>query len=441
MNGRSIYEFDVLAAECVGAPNVDGVHSIPSNVFSWLEEKCLRAEEGGSFLRIAQRRDRRVVQVTNYVGVIQAPDGFQIEVLPKVGKAIGGGVVEARKLLIDMLCCLNGFRHVQTESAKIAAARMPLLEVFIGEFLRTVEHVVKRGLRGDYSVHQENLFALRGKLHLGPHLRKNLCRADRFFVEYDEFSSNRPENRLLHSALRRVLAWSASQSSQQLARELAFVFGDVPVSADPGLDFQRVRLDRGMQSYANALAWARLILEETSPLTGVGKHRAPSLLFPMETLFEAFVAKHLGRRLVRPRTLKAQARSHHLVRHENQSWFQLRPDLLVRDGDKDQLVLDTKWKLLDGSKSSGTEKYGLSQADVYQLQSYGLNYLDGAGDVILIFPRTDSFHWPMSPFTFPKMEGLRLWVLPFCLKERRLFIPERASYTSWFMDMSDARVS
>ncbi|MCE5360429.1 5-methylcytosine restriction system specificity protein McrC [Candidatus Igneacidithiobacillus taiwanensis] len=36
---------------------------------------------------------------------------------------------------------------------------------------------------------------------------------------------------------------------------------------------------------------------DESPLTGAGAHRAPSLLFPMEAVFEAFVAKHLARQL------------------------------------------------------------------------------------------------------------------------------------------------
>ena len=191
------------------------------------------------------------------VGVIRAPNGFQIEVLPKVGKAIGGGAVEARQLLIEMLCCLQGFRHIQTDSAKISAARMPLLEVFIAEFLRAVKQIVKRGLRSDYSSRQDNLFALRGKLLMAPHLRQNLFRADRFFAEHDEFSIDRPENRLLHAALRRVLMLSASQTNQQLGRELAFVFADIPASAQPRIDFQRVRLDRGMGNYADTLEIGR----------------------------------------------------------------------------------------------------------------------------------------------------------------------------------------
>ena len=439
MNGLTIYEFDALAAAGPDFSGIDGVHLVPASVFGWLEEQCLRAADAGdaAWLRWAQRRGRRVIQVTSFVGVIRAPDGYQIEVLPKVGKAIGGGAVEARQLLIEMLCCLHGFRHVLTDSAKLSATRMPLLEIFISEFLRTVEHIVKRGLRSDYRQRQDNLFALRGKLLMSPHLRQNLFRADRFFTEHDEFSTDRPENRLLHAALRRVLLLTGTQANQQLARELDFVFADVPPSTQTRIDFQQVRLDRGMGYYTDALAWARLILDEESPLTGSGRHSAPSLLFPMEAVFEAYVAKHLPQQLTPPLILKTQARSHHLVRHREQNWFRLKPDLLIRDSDRDLLVLDTKWKLLDGLKANGTAKYGLSQGDFYQLQAYGLSYLDGASDVVLIYPRTDAFADPLPVFDFPKTSGMRLWVLPFCLKERRLKLPDSPGLLSIFFGQNN----
>lgn len=426
MNRLTIYEFDALAAAGSGVSDVEGLHRVPDRAYHWLEDRCLRAAEDGeaAWLRLAQRQGRRVVQVTSFVGVIRTPDGFQIEVLPKVGKAIGGGANEARQLLIEMLCCLRGFRHAQSDSARIAAARMPLLEVFIAEFLRSAERVVKRGLRGEYSSRRGNLFALRGKLLMASQLRQNLCRADRFFTEHDEFSTDRPENRLLHTALRRALMLTTSQASQQLARELQFVFANVPISTQPRSDFQQVRLDRGMDYYADALAWSRLILGEESPLTGEGGVQAPSLLFPMEAVFEAFVAKHLARQLVQPLRLKAQARSHHLVRHREQNWFRLRPDLLIRDATRDSLVLDTKWKLLDAGRANGTDKYGLSQSDFYQLWAYGQSYLDGHGDVVLIYPKTAVFNEPLPVFVFPKSVGLRLWVVPFCLRSRRLEVLE-----------------
>ena len=361
---------------------------------------------------------------------MQAPNGFQIEVLPRLGKAIVGGAVEARKLLIEMLCCLRQFRHIRADNARLLAERMPLLEVFLSEFLRSVAHVVKRGRRSSYSSRQDNLFALRGKLLIAQHLRANRHRADRFFTEHDEFRADRPENRLIHAALLSVLKLSFSSENQKLGQELRFVFTDVPPSQQPQLDFARVRLERGMDYYADALAWARLILNELAPVTGLGKHEAPSLLFPMQAVFEAFVAKHLKRQFAGGLRVDAQVRKEHLVLHREESWFRLQPDLLVRAGTENVLVLDSKWKLLDGARSSGSDKYGLSQSDFYQLHAYGQTYLNGRGDVVLIYPKSDAFSVPLETFEFLKTDVLRLWVLPFCLQTRRLVVPADAPFAS-----------
>lgn len=160
---------------------------------------------------------------------------------------------------------------------------------------------------------------------------------------------------------------------------------------------------------------------------------------PMEAVFEAYVAKHLARQLVHPLTLRTQAGSFSLVRHLEQDWFRLKPDLLVREAGKNQLVLDTKWKLLDDRKATGADKYGLDQGDFYQLHAYGQSYLDGHGDVVLIYPRTDAFDQPLPVFDFPESKGLRLWVLPFCLRERVLVLPTCGSLDVWH-DMSPYRL-
>lgn len=419
--GETIFEFDAVAPSGTGAE----VTEVPGEVYAWLEKTCLQTAENGeaAWLRLTQRRGRRVIQVTSFVGVMRSPSGFQLEVLPKLGRAIEGGPHEARQLLIDMLKCLPGFRHIRTDSAHLLATKMPLLEVFIAEFLSAVEHVVKRGLQRAYVPEQANQFTLRGKLQVSNQLRQNQHRPDRFFTDHDEFSPNRPENRLLHAALRVVLNTTTAAESQRLARELCFVFAEIPPSPQIQEDFLRVRLDRGMGHYANAIAWARLILRQESPITGAGKHDAPSLLFPMDALFEAFVAEHLASQLLPPHTLKTQARQHHLVRHQSQDWFRLRPDLLVHDAIEPRLVLDTKWKLIDGRKANGTDKYGLAQGDFYQLQAYGQSYLNGKGDVVLVYPQTEHFDQALPVFDLPHASGLRLWVVPFCLRHKTLKTP------------------
>jgi 5-methylcytosine-specific restriction enzyme subunit McrC len=435
------YEFDKLVSEDSRIHEADDLRVVPRRAFDWLDSCARRGTDLGqsTWVRPSRRRGCTAVELTNYVGVVRTPDGTQIEILPKVGKSKVGGEADARALLLDMLASLGEFRHIKNNNANLLSRKMALLEVFIGEFLLATQQIVKCGLRGDYSTRKGNVVALRGKLQIAMHLRNNLCRRDRFFSEFDEFSSDRPENRLVHSALRYVLSLTSWPSHQQLARELCFVFSEVPLSGLPAADFQRVRLDRGMRYYKNALDWARLILAGTSPLTGSGPNDTPSLLFPMESIFEAFVAKHIQRQLVQPFSLRTQVRSLSLVKHKKQDWFQLKPDLLVHGPGKSSIVLDTKWKLLDSSQADGARKYSLSQSDFYQMHAYGQNYLEGQGDVVLIYPKTDRFDCPLDVFTFPKSKGLRLWVLPFCLKNRVLLLPNCGSLSETFMDFRESK--
>jgi 5-methylcytosine-specific restriction enzyme subunit McrC len=428
MNSLTIFEFDKVVEAKAGAAGL----VVPKRVFAWLDTQSLRSDEDApGWLKPTQLNGQRAIQVTSYVGVIRAPCGFQIEVLPKTGRDTSPE--EARALLIEMLKCLAGFRHIKTANADLVAERMPLLEVFIQQFLMAVGSLIKRGLRSDYVTRQDNLFALRGRLLVARQISQNLVRRDRFFTEHDEFSQNRPENRLIHTALRYVLTLCRSQESQRVARELGFVFADVPLSVDVALDVQRIRLDRGMGYYESALDWAKLILQGLSPISGMGKHHTPSLLFPMEAVFEAYVEKHLARQLRDDFVLKAQASSQHLVAHDAQRWFRLKPDLLVKQKQTTRLVLDTKWKLLDSAKKNGREKYQLSQADFYQLYAYGHHYLDGNGDIVLIYPKTDAFAEPLPVFEFPKAHGMRLWVLPFCLKKRQLMLPASPAFDVTFI--------
>jgi len=122
-------------------------------------------------------------------------------------------------------------------------------------------------------------------------------------------------------------------------------------------------------------------------------------------LFEAFVARHLKRRSRHGLFVHAQARSEHLVEHQAQTRFELKPDLLVKDAPArlPVLLLDTKWKLLDSKKGNKREKYDLSEDDFYQLYAYGHQYLNNReGDLILMYPKTDDFEQPLPVFYFHK---------------------------------------
>ena len=78
--------------------------------------------------------------------------------------------------------------------------------------------------------------------------------------------------------------------------------------------------------------------------------------------------------------------------------------------------MDTKWKLLDASDHRN--KYGISQADMYQLYAYGHKYLKKSKPpkkLMLVYPKTDKFEKPLPVFEYE--EGLELDVVPFDLDE------------------------
>lgn len=99
--------------------------------------------------------------------------------------------------------------------------------------------------------------------------------------------------------------------------------------------------------------------------------------------------------------------------------FRLEPDFLIEQAVGKHWVLDTKWKRLDGSNRQN--KYGLSQADFYQLFAYGQRYLGGTGDMALIYPKWKQLNAPLPPFEFDN--ELRLHVLPFDLDTNELHLP------------------
>lgn len=402
---------------------------IPHSAFEYLEQ-CLAAQEAAvdaefdenidAFLRYKIHKRHKAIQVRNYVGVLQTPCGTQIEILPKIfsNPESDESLTATRSVLMNMLRCLRDSPFKSSGHAHIYDADMPLLEVYISQFLNLVNQLVKRGIRSDYIQVQKNAKFLKGRLMLSQQIRKNAFHQERFYIEYQEYQVNRPANRLIKTALAAVAKKTCNSRSQRLARELGFVFEEVPKSLDVDIDFQQVRTDRSMGYYKDVLAWCQLLLKGHGPTTSTGDFRTLSLLYPMERLFEDYVAHHLRKQLdslgFEVTSLKTKACSKYLVEeHAGKRMFNMKPDLIAMKGKEAVCVMDTKWKLLDTQDK--ISKYGISQSDMYQLYAYGHKYLKDSEqkELMLIYPATAAFNKPLPVFVYE--DGFRLRVVPFDL--------------------------
>lgn len=400
--------------------------SIPVSAFDWLCRESQRHRAGGAPL--VQMEDRRWLRLDNYVGVLESPCGTRIEILPK---HVHGetDVASARKVLVQML--RHGLRLPFRDTGPTALETFdaPVSEWIIQQFLLELDVLVRRGMRFDYRPVEEEVRFLRGRLRVGSQLRQPPARRHLFQVDHQVFDANRPENRLIASALGKVSSMTRDPVNWRLSHELEHQLADVPYSQDIAGDFRRWSSDRLMNHYRIIRPWCELILSDRNPVSVLGEWTGRSLLFPMEKVFECFVEACLRRRLPMGAKVTSQtARNRYLCRQGTRSMFQLRPDFLIEYSGTTWIV-DAKWKLLDAADP--TNNYGLSQADFYQLFAYGQRYLSGSGHMVLIFPRWDSFDAPLE--TFSLEDGLWLDAIPLNLDDGSLIggsLPSRDEITS-----------
>ncbi len=371
-----------------------------------------------------------VLQVRNYVGIISTPDGTQIEILPKTSDEglDEADLVASRKLLLKMLRAVDGVFPIQTTDANLTLEEMPLPEVLISYFLQILAEVVRKGIRKDYQrIEAEEKF-LKGQLQVAQQLRQPPGRQHLFRIEYDVFSEDRAENRLIHSALVSVSKWSQSTANQKLSRELRFAFDEVPESSNYVNDFSQWRTSRDMIYYQPLLAWLKLILNQQSPFAVKDKHAGVSFLLPMEMLFEKYVYQVLSQQLKKPYSLEDQVSKHSLAHQKGKPVFRLKPDLAIYHKEDCCAILDTKWKRINQNQTydNGNEdrKSAISQSDMYQMFAYGHKYLNGNGRLMLIYPKwgfeDKEFITPLQ--TFQLSQKLFLDVIPFCLKTEELIM-------------------
>jgi 5-methylcytosine-specific restriction enzyme subunit McrC len=262
--------------------------------------------------------------------------------------------------------------------------RLRLLEIFIKMFLDEVTILTKQGIKAAYTPVEVNERFYKGKLLTSQNIKYNLVNKERFFVRYDDFNMNRPENRLIKSTLRFLHKTTNDGRNRQNAARLLNFFDGVEYSASYDSDFSKCFVDRGMHHYDKALSWCRVFLCGNSFTAFAGSEVALALLFPMEKVFESFVAakfrKHIGSGVI----LRTQDAKYSLFDRPTKS-FNLRPDIvLVNDGEI--IIMDTKWKLL----SDNVRNYGISQSDMYQMYAYSKKY--SAGRIVLLYPQSDNLH-------------------------------------------------
>lgn len=378
-----ITEYEKVMPESDSHLEGNGYKSIPVKTYKNLEKfvkeyKNTVDYDSLDFFSIGYNRHfGEYISAKNYVGLIELKSKEQIQILPKL--ELGEDISETQKIFKKMLSSMKDFPAKISENSSLKEERMNLYEIFINMYLSEVQKLIKRGLKSSYVQEEDNLNKVKGKILISEQIKYNLAHKEKFYVRYDEYQVNRPENKLIKATLLKLNTLTDSDLTKSKIRQQLASFEDVDASKNYENDFSKVNIDRSMKNYENLMRWSKVFLLDKSFSSFSGKTEARALLFPMEKLFEAYVAKELRKVIDSEWSLSSQDHGYYLF--NDPKIFRIRPDLVLRKKDGQTVVLDTKWKKLIPDKR---KNYGISQADMYQMYAYSKKY--HASDIWVLYP-------------------------------------------------------
>jgi 5-methylcytosine-specific restriction enzyme subunit McrC len=296
---------------------------------------------------------------------LYSPGVWQIGPAGKVGAARVGGIeINIKpKVPIARLLFLVGYAlHAaawRPETVPVAEAA-DLIPVVAQALWRQTERAIGQGLLPGYILIEKSSQVLRGRLRESEQLRRHHGLPLPLEIQYDEFTIDIPENRILRTACERMLAVPlVDAESQRMLRRLLRDFTDVtPLHRGeqiPG--WQATRLNA---RYHAALRLAELVLRATSVEHESGTVAVNGFLLDMPRLFEDFVTVALREALVSAYggRVDDQDRNH----FDEAGQVRLRPDIVWKIRGSAVAVIDAKYK--------AEKPAGYPNADLYQLLAY-----------------------------------------------------------------------
>lgn len=353
-------------------------------------------EDSDKILTVGKANGARYIRASKFVGTIQTKDGQIIEILPKIAKGDSEkDKAKARSVFRKMLASCYGQEARRITDVSLETKKdFPIFEYYIQRYLEEVDRLVLAGVKKNYAMVRANEPFLKGKLLVSQQITKNAADKAHFQIEYSKYIEDIPQNRIVVSTLHKLAKISTDSSLAAWCNRSIAKLDGIPQSKSITADLQSsLASNRLFSDYTNLITWSSQFLLNKGFTSFKGNTVNCALLFDAAKLFESYIA-HLFRKYASDFIVSPQDTSHFLIHKLNDKMdqveplFKLRPDLVAvpKNPAARTVILDTKWKTLNDTKTSG-----ISIQDLYQLYAYGHKYTEVHGKhpvLVLIYPAT-----------------------------------------------------
>lgn len=225
---------------------------------------------------------------------------------------------------------------------------------------RHAERALARGVLQGYVTQEEALPLVRGRIRMADQIARRPGILLPVEVRYDEYSADIAENRVLRSALRRMLA--VPRVPERIRSRLGHTDGrlDGVTPLVPGAQLPTWRPTRLNSRYHAALRLAELVLRHQSFEVGAGGLRVAAFVVDMAKVFEDFVATALREAWA---AHPGETRPQYPATLDEEGGVRMKVDVVHVVNGVPRIVADAKYKL-----ESGSDRY--PNADHYQMLAY-----------------------------------------------------------------------
>ena len=245
-------------------------------------ESMMDLLEGYDYFNLDRTPRGEFFSAEKCIGTLSFREGSFINLIPDL-QAIKTDDGTSR-ILMEMLYSIFG---MNTHKGLVEN----LFEFFVRVYIDTVSKLILRGLRSKYHLVSGNEKAFKGRIVFNEHIRQNYIHKERIYVEYETYSQNRPENRLIKTTLEALSRKSTDSVNLKGLKTLILELEEIPSSPDVDRDLSMVTIDRNMIDYISPMFWSNLFLKGMGLAGASQDNLSYALLIDAKSVLSAYVAK------------------------------------------------------------------------------------------------------------------------------------------------------